>query len=126
MAEGPSCGPDLQALIRASQPQKEGQARLFGLINDAPNPFSQLAMQSAAPGKFDCKIIPKAPPKQGALGALCKQMGLTREAFANSIFEDCKKATQGVNVVYSGDLPAGAPVSAPQVASASSGGVEIG
>lgn len=83
---------------------------------------SQATQGKGAPillGYGDVQLTQFKPPP-GICGADNKIMKLAQRnpgllakagaAFRNSLHEDCKKAVQGVSIIYSGELPSGSPV----------------
>lgn len=100
-----------QALVAASQAGggEKGMPLLAGLLPGGAksvNVGSGLSIQAGA-FKSDNPInrLPQSG-KRGILLSLLDGMGLNR----NSLHEDFAKVGQGAGVMYSGDVPAGAPV----------------
>lgn len=103
-------GPDIQAqllqmqsLIASSRGGGAASGLCGGFLRDV-DVGAPLSLKSAAL-KSEATFQPSAQGRPGMPVKLLKALGLNGQA----ILEDCKKAAQGVSVVYSGNITNGAP-----------------
>ncbi|MES2985146.1 MAG: hypothetical protein V4735_08175 [Pseudomonadota bacterium] len=83
VAEGPSPA-DIQALVRAATPQKEGPGRMFGMFSETITVCGGTSMQPAALIKFDNKFQARAQVRPTLVDKIAKAFCLkdVAESFA--------------------------------------------
>jgi hypothetical protein len=91
ITDGPTSGPDLQALIRASMPQQAGGGvmYLFGGAKETINVGQGLAPQGAALIKADGTFKMGSQKRESPLAKLLGDLGFKREDFVKG-FTDAK------------------------------------
>ena len=127
---GPTNGPDLQSLIRASMPQQAGGGVMFifGGARETTSVGQGLSMQSAALIKADGTFKMGSQKRENPFAKLLGDLGFKREDFAKG-FADAKngapvREASQVELFGQGG-PTGGFVQAADMGQRGSGGIDI-
>lgn len=130
VTDGPTSGPDLQSLIRASMPQPlgDGIMYLFGGAKGTINVGQGLAPQGAALIKADGTFKMGSQKRENPFAKLLGDLGFKREDFAKG-FTDAKngapvREASQVELFGQGG-PTGGFVQAADMGQRGSGGIDI-